>query len=203
MLRHTLLVAALLAWACPAPAQGLEDYDYESLAFQGLGIEIGQIWPANAESTITLGIRGDLGSPGPNVRIVPGIMYWSSKLEEDELQLGDIEISDLALNLDGHYEWDLGVGATPYVGAGLGLHILNGEGEEIDDTFVEELLDAITPGLNLVAGTEVNLVGPVRIFAEARAVVPTQVRSLGLSFGAYWNFAAVPLAGRRTPEEGR
>lgn len=186
-----------------AGAQSLEDYDYENLAFRGLGLEIGQIRPAGIDATYTLGVRADLGLLGPNLRIVPGLVYWSSSLNQDELpSLGSIDVSDLVLNLDGQYFWDLD-GVAPYAGAGAALHLLNGEGEEIDGTFVEGLLDAISPGVNLLAGVDVRVAGPLRIFAEARGVVlPSPVRSVGLVLGGLWTFPAVPASGRRTSPEG-
>lgn len=202
MLRRLLIVLALTVYPAAAWGQSLEDYDYENLAFQGIGVEVGQIWPAGIRGTFTLGIRGDLGLLGPSVRVVPSLVYWSSSLEQDDLpELGEIDVSDLVLNLDGHYFWDLG-GVAPYVGAGAALHLLNGEGEAIDDTFVEGLLDAISPGINVLAGTDVQLAGPLRVFGEARAVLlPSQVRSLGVAIGAVWTFPAVPASGRRTSPE--
>lgn len=204
-MRHRLLLLLLLGCVPTAGlAQSLEDYDYENLAFQGIGVEVGQIWPVGIRGTYTLGVRGDLGLLGPKLRIVPGLVYWSSSLDQDELpELGDIDVSDLALNLDGQYFWDLG-GVSPYAGAGVALHLLNGEGEQIDGTFVEGLLDAISPGVNLLAGTDVRLAGPLRIFGEVRAVLlPSPVRSIGVVFGAAWTFPAVPASGRRTSPENQ
>jgi hypothetical protein len=40
-----LLLPRLLA------AQALEDYDYESLEFRGIGLELGSVWPTRAERT--------------------------------------------------------------------------------------------------------------------------------------------------------
>ncbi|MDQ3556677.1 MAG: porin family protein [Gemmatimonadota bacterium] len=205
MLRSLLSgFALLLCLPVIAPAQSLEDYDYENLAFRGIGFEVGQVWPRRSERALTYGLRADLGYLGPNVRIVPGLVFWSSTLRQSDLPaLGDIEVSDLALNVDGHYVWDLSGGFTPYAGAGLGIHLFNGEGEAIDGTFVEELLDVITPGLNVVGGAELRVAGPFRLFAEARGVLASPIRSLGLSFGGVWTFPTVPPASRRTSPEDR
>ncbi len=205
MLRRSLLAfALLLGLPAVAPAQALEDYDYENLGFRGIGFEIGQVWPRRSERALAVGIRADLGYLGPNVRIMPGMVFWSSTLRQDDLPaLGNIEISDLALNVDGHYVWTLPSGFSPYLGAGLGIHLFNGQGDAIDGTFVEELLDVITPGINVMGGADLRVAGPLRVFAEARGVLASPIRSLGLSFGGIWTFPAVPAASRRTSPEAR
>ncbi|HEX2095678.1 MAG TPA: hypothetical protein VHG28_24990 [Longimicrobiaceae bacterium] len=203
-----LLLLALPAVPRSASAQSLEDYDYENLAFRGVGVEVGQILPARVEGTLLLGVRADLGYLGPNVRILPGITFWSSALREGEVddlrdnilelcresgsdcvrELGEIRVSDLALALDGHYTFPGDWAIAPYLGAGIALHLLNGRGDLINGTFVEDLLDAISPGVNLIGGVEVPLGSSLRIFAEARGVLASDVQHAGLSLGASWLF---------------
>lgn len=210
--RPTLLplLAALLLAPVPAGAQELADYDYENLAFRGVGLDVGTIWPARVERALVFGGRADLGELGPSVRIVPGITFWSSRLREHEVdelrrnvlrlcrepesdcvrELGEVRVSDLTLNMDAHYTWS---GFLPelYAGAGVAIHLLNGQGELIDDTFVEDLLDAIAPGLNLLGGAELPLGGQLRLFTEGRAALAADVQYLGVSAGARWT---VPLS---------
>lgn len=210
-----LLLLTALAAPGPAPAQSLEDYDYENLAFRGVGLELGGIWPLGVERELLLGARADLGYLGPDVRIVPRITFWSSSLREgvvDELrenvlrlcrepesdcvrEFGEVRVSDLALSLDAHYTWPAWAGLVPYTGAGLGIHLLNGQGELIDDTFVEDLLDAITPGINLIAGTELPLGSHLRLFTEARGVLGTDLQYAALVAGGSWTIPTPP-AGR-------
>lgn len=202
---------ALLALAAPGRAQGLEDYDYENLAFSGVGVELGRIWPSSVEPALALGVRADLGLLGPSVRIVPRASYWSSRLKDaevDELranllrlcrdvagdclrELGEIRISDLTLGVDAHYTFETDLVATPYAGAGAALHLLNGSGEAVDGTFVEDLLDAVAPGVELVGGVELPL-GALRLFAEARGTLSSDVRYAGVSVGGSWTFPARP-----------
>src|SRR5690606_32850733 len=148
----------------------LEDYDYENLQFRGVGLEVGYVLPWNIEPTLSFGIRGDMGFVGPHVRIAPAIRYWSSHLKEEEverlatqfidicdrrapgncpasLDLGEVRRSDLELSLDAHVIPEIGSALIPYGGGGLSLHLLNGGGESIDDTFVEDLLDTVAPGV--------------------------------------------------------
>lgn len=210
-----LLLLAALAAPGAAPAQSLEDYDYENLAFRGVGLELGGIWPLGVERTLLLAARADLGYLGPHVRIVPRIAFWSSSLREgvvDELrenvlslcreqgsdcvrEFGEVRVSDLVLSVDAHYTWPAWSGLLPYTGTGFGIHLLNGQGELIDDTFVEDLLDAITPGINLIAGTELPLGSRLRLFTEARGVLATDLQYAALVAGGSWTIPTPP-AGR-------
>lgn len=217
-----LLVLALLALPGLAGAQSLEDYDYENLRFSGVGVELGRILPSNVEPTLVLALRADLGALGPGVRIVPRASYWSSRLrdaEVDELranllrlcrdegsdclrELGEIRLSDLTLGVDAHYTFDAGLVATPYAGVGVALHLLNGSGEAVDGTFVEDQLDAIAPGVELVGGVELPLGDALRLFAEARGTLSTDVRYLGLSVGGSWSLPGRPAPPARRPAPG-
>lgn len=211
------IAASLLALALSAPgalaAQDLADYDYENLQFRGIGPEVGAVWPSGVEPTVAFGLRADMGFVGPHVRIVPAVRYWSSRLRAEEVgdfaaqiltlcerqqagqcpsfQLGEIDRSDLELSADAHYLFPTGYTIEPYLGGGVSLHLLNGRGEAIDDTFVEDLLDAISPGLDLVGGVNAPI-GSLQLFSEARAVLVSDVRYLSLSLGASWTLPSPP-----------
>lgn len=213
--RRTLLAGALLALvglgvSTSATAQELADYDYENLAFRGVGAEVGFIWPSRVEPTTTLGVRMDLGYLGPGLRIVPGITYWSSRmkprsvreLEErvEELlerqggppvpvNLGTVDWADLVLSLDGHVVWRLPSGLLTFGGVGTAAHILNGGGEIIDGTFVEDLLDGVRAGANLHAGLEYP-VGRGRLYTLTRFEVLGDFQYLELRFGGQLMFGA-------------
>lgn len=194
-------------------AQTWEDYDYENLSFRGIGLEMGWIVPPRVDHTLSLGLRVDLGQLGPNVRVRPGIAYWSSQLRQTEvdrlagqiqsvcrrqypspdqcppLDLGRIRMSDLLVNLDGQYEWT----ATqllfvPYLGIGGGIHLLNGRGDVIDDTFVDDFLDSISPSLNLFGGVRVPLGEAFDVTGEARYVLSADIRHSAFTIGAVWIF---------------
>lgn len=178
------LFLALLLWVPGAlQAQDIADYDYENLRLAGIGVDFGVILPTRVDPTLSLGIRADLGFLGPGVRIMPGIQYWSSTLRDDELQ--GARLSDLILNVDGHYVWADRVG-DPYVGAGLALHFLNGSGAGISQV-TEDLLDTVSPGVNLLAGAAMPLGPQIRVFAEARGVLATEIQYAALSVGAILN----------------
>lgn len=212
MPRFTLpcLAATLLA-ALPATgrAQDMADYDYENLVLSGVGVHLSEVFPARTDPALGLNVRVDLGLLGPNVRITPGITYWSSQLRDGEvermesriedacdrggvpcpgIELGDVEVSDLSLDVEAHFLWTTDYFVEPYAGAGVSLHLLNGGGEFVDDTFVEELLVAIAPGLNLVGGLELPVAGNLRVLGETRAVLTGTTRYVSIGVGGAWRF---------------
>lgn len=205
-MRRTLLLAALLgaalpALAVPAAAQTLADYDYENLTFRGAGVDFGYVWANKVVDTEMFGVRLDLGYLGPGVRIVPSIAYWSSRLTGAELDtlaarinaqtgsvlqgsdLGPIRWSDLSLSLDGQFVWNTPLRVLTFVGAGAGLHALNGQGAAVDDTFVEDLLDSITAGVNALAGFEFEPFSRIRLYAEGRYTALNSIQYLSAKAG--------------------
>lgn len=221
MKRPAFLLALAALLPCAAAAQQWEDYDYENLEFRGVGVDFGAVWPSSLERTISFGIRADMGFVGPNVRISPALRFWSSTLDEDEVDrledqirrlcerqagavcppfdLGEIERSDLELALDAHYLFPTGIGIRPYLGAGGGLHLLNGRGEAIDGTFVEDLLDSVSPALNLIAGIHLPLSRSFEMMTEARFVV-SDLRYAGVVVGGTWVLPKPPGNPFREPQ---
>src|SRR5688572_24540262 len=171
-----LALAAVLP-AAPVRAQDLADFDYENLAFRGIGFEFGYLWPDKVAPTPSYGLRMDLGYLGPGLRITPSMTFWSSEMKrvevarlEDRLEiliarqqpgspppvvtLDPIDWSDLALALDAAVVWQVPYGFLTFAGAGAAVHFLNGSGEAIAGTFIEDLLDSVSAGLGLHAGVE-------------------------------------------------
>ena len=206
-MRAMLTFAFVLCTAVPAAAQTLADYDYENLSFRGVGFDYGYIWPTKVASTPAYSVRLDLGFLGPGVRIAPTISYWHSEFRTSEIDrlaaqinrlpslrdqnvtieaadLGEIKWSDLSLGVDAHVVWTTPMGLLTYVGAGAAAHLLNGQGEFIDDTFVEDLLDSTTAGLAFMGGAELQATPRLRWYGEVRYTIASDVRYPGLRIGA-------------------
>lgn len=193
------LLASGLVVPSQATAQDLADFDYENLSFRGIGVIGSFIFPSTVESTEAIGVRVDMGYLGPGVRIVPTLSYWSSRLERDEVRaleeslerlvpsatvdLGTIDRSDLVLGLDAHVVWRVRYGFLTYMGSGAAVHFLNGGGEAVDGTFVEDLLDSVSAGFNLHGGIEYPLGPRVRALAEGRVEVLGDLYYPELRFG--------------------
>lgn len=201
-----LAALAAHAFAGAAPAQTLADYDYEYLRFRGVGADIGYIWATKVTNTQQYSLRLDLGYLGPGVRIIPSISYWQSRLKQEELDdlatrlgqqtgatidggdLGPIEWSDLSLSVDGQFVWNTPINVLTFVGGGLGFHALNGQGDAVDDTFVEDLLDDIAVGASALAGVEFEPVDRLRVYAEGRYTAMNSLQYLSARAGLQFMF---------------
>lgn len=216
----TLALAACGAALAPSSlsGQGLAEFDYENLAFRGIGFESGYIIPTRVDGTSSFGVRFDLGYLGPGVRIVPGITYWSSYLTRTEVRrfeekiesliereagvevpvdLGRIAWSDVVLSLDSHLVLSFPGGVLSYTGLGVSAHVMSGSGEAIEGTFVEDLLDSVTAGVNLHTGLEYAF-SRARIYGVGRYEVLSNLRYGELRLGAALMFGpAVPGEVRR------
>ena len=199
------LVALSSAAYAPLSAQELADFDYENLGFRGLGFEVGYLWPSTVDATPALGVRMDLGYLGPGLRIVPGISYWSSKMKRSEVReleerveelvdreasgppssvnLGEIDWSDLVIGVDAHVVWNVGSSVLTYVGAGAAAHIMNGGGDAVSDTFIEDLLDTVTAGGNLHLGVEYPVTNRVRFYSVGRFEIAEPLQYFELRVG--------------------
>ena len=207
-MRFKTFFLTLMLFCAPAVAgaQTLADYDYENLSFRGVGFDYGFIWPSKVESAPTYTIRLDLGFLGPGVRIAPSLSYWTSDMRATELDrladqinrlpslqeqnaqitsadLGSITWSDLAIAVDAHLLWTTPIGLLTYVGAGGAIHALNGHGDFIENTFVEDLLDSTSAGIAVMAGLEYQPLPRLRLYGEARYTLVTDIRYPGLRFG--------------------
>lgn len=196
-----LLASPLAGQEQEPPRVDLADYDYENLRLRGVGVDVGRMWPSNLEETMPFRLRFDLGYLGPGVRIVPSITYWSADVEQGEIaafeqqleersnlpagtiELGDVEMSDFALQVDGHFVWTTPIDVLVYLGAGAGLHMLNGQGDGIDDTFIEDLLDSVMPGISALGGVEYAIIDRLRLYGEAHFTVVSDILSPGLRVG--------------------
>jgi len=195
MRRMIAAVAAVVVGMSVAPfearAQELADYDYENISFRGVSFEVGYLYADNVENTETLGVLFDLGFLGPGFRLMPGVTYWESTMARTEVNqfearlgtlnqtqggtvppggfdLDVIDRSDIVVSLDGHYLWAVPLNLFFSAGVGLSVHFLNGSGPTIDDTFVEDLLDAASAGFNLHAGLEYPIMDRIRIYGGSK-----------------------------------
>lgn len=215
--RGGAVVLALLT-AAPLAAQDLADFDYTNLSFRGIGVEAGRIWADKVVSAPSFGVRADLGYLGPGVRIVPSLTYWSSHLKRNEVasletrlaslvasqqppgspvpavSLGRIDWSDLAVDLDAHVVWRTAYDVLTFAGAGASVHFMNGSGNAIDGTFVEDLLDTVSAGLDAHAGAEYALSARLRLYAMGRLEMLQDIKYAALR-GGFQLLLGAPAAG--------
>ncbi len=205
-----LALAAGFGAAVPAPAQELADFDYEHLRFRGVGFEAGYL-PAHGVhgvrgKTQTWGVRLDFGYLGPGLRVSPSVTHWSSELETGKVSgletrieqliarglesgdtarvdLGKISWRDVVVGVDSHIVWNIPFGWLSFLGLGASVHVLDGQGESVDGTFVEDLLDTVRPGVNAHAGLEFPLWNWSRLYCHARYELTDDLRYFNVRGG--------------------
>ena len=200
------VVVSVAAGPNGAKAQEIADFDYENLSLRGLGFEWGYSYPSRVERTQSYGLRIDMGYLGPGLRIVPSVTYWKAPFQAAEIgelearvaglvqaqsggaapsvDLGTIEWSDVVLALDTHVVWSIPFGFLSFGGLGIAAHVMNGDGAAISGTFVEDLLDSVTAGVNLHAGLEYPVRDRFRLNGQGRYEVLGDLQYFQMRFGA-------------------
>ncbi|HET9949109.1 MAG TPA: hypothetical protein VFQ22_09325 [Longimicrobiales bacterium] len=219
--RRMLVATSILVLGAPAAAaaQDLADLDYERLSFRGIGLDAGWVWPRTIDPAVAFGARFDLGYAGPGLRIVPRIGFWSSDLEDEEvteledriaslvadqtggpppaIDLGRVRWRDYSVGVDAHIVWDSLFDLLTYGGLGVSAHILDGDGDAIAGTFVEDLLDSVSAGLNLHFGFEYPVAERHRVYTVGSYEVLTEFQVFSVRVG--WQY----MFGPNAPGEGR
>lgn len=196
----------LLTIALPSPLVGqgvLDQFSYEGLGFTGIGIEFGSVSSDRVTTELIGGARVDYGWIAPKVRLMFGATYFKGELDADEVarfenqlravvidptgdfrvDVGTISWSNFAADLDLQYVLADGSTFAPYAGLGLSVHVRNGSGQSINDTFVEDALDTIAAGLNFSAGTEAKLTSSLNLYADLQLSLTSELNMASLKGG--------------------
>ncbi len=106
-----LLGAALLpAGLCAMPGVG------RAYEMTGVGGKLGIISPEDRDETLMLGGHLEFEEPDSRLHLVPNLMFWSSD-----------NTSDVNPNFDVYYHFSSQSQVTPYLGGGIGLHVMSSE----------------------------------------------------------------------------
>lgn len=215
---------AALASAVPLAGQGLANYDYTNLSFRGFGVEWGYLYPTRVNPTQSIGLRMDLGYLGPGVRIVPGITYWRSDFKSGEVtklenrveqlitdqtglpsppvDLGRIRWSDVAISVDADVVWHVPLHLLTSAGLGVSAHVLRGSGPAVNGTFVQDLLNTVSAGLDAHAGIEYPLRHWIRLYGQGRYDLIEHLRYFQLRLGAQFMLRGARLDSGGTGSDG-
>ena len=207
-----IITVALCATACPLTAQAegswFERLGIDKLRFTALGGQIGRVNPQGIQPTPSFSLQADYGEIAPSWRIVFNATYWRSRFRDrnvrayaDSLRnaimdptgdatvvLGDITVSDIALGADTRRTYRPNWWLRPYLGGGLGVHIVNADGRLIDGTFVERATDVIAVGVAGTAGVNARLLRHIALDAQARYDFLSLARYGSLRIGASYFF---------------
>jgi opacity protein-like surface antigen len=196
--RAFLALLPLVVCVVPsARAQSLfERLNLDRLQLTSLGATAGTIHPSRAHDTEGYGVYADYGYIARSWRVVFSATYWGSQFDDevvetfeqrlreqtidpsgdDTLELGDIDVSDIALEVDFRYTPRPNAAIRPYAGGGLGAHIINAESAFINDTFVESSLDNISAGFAAFAGFDTAPVSRISFGFQGRINLISNLR---------------------------
>ena len=184
-------VAMLAALTAPAHAQNIfQRLDLDKLRLEGFGAVVGPVSPSTVVSTQSYGIQADYGELRPHWRVGFSASFWNSRFTdkvvrqfieqleqslsnpEDSINFDRVKVSTISVEADLRYiPTNTHAAVQPYLGGGLGLHIVNAESKLIQGTFVESALDNIGAGISAIAGVAFLPTHRVSVGIEARYTV--------------------------------
>jgi hypothetical protein len=169
------------ATAAAAQESITERLNLDRLQLSAIGVSGGGVWPSRVEPAQAYAVHADYGEIAPRWRVLLTVTYWGSEFRPDVVQeledawrnatvdpsgddsvvVGKIRISDIAFEIDGRWTPLPTSALRPFVGGGVGVHVLNAENRILAGTFVESALDMIASGITALAGVDT---APVRGF---------------------------------------
>ena len=190
MFMRAVLMLALTPLVARAQASGslFERLNLDKLRLSALGGGAGVMKPSQMLPTQAFQLHSDYGEIVPSWRVVFHATYWESRYTDraverfaaqfrtsvvdpsadDTLRRAQIKVSDIAVTADLRYSpWQSALLRT-YIGAGAGVHVLNGEGRYISQTFIENSLDNIAVGVLALGGIDIALLPRLSFGAQGR-----------------------------------
>ena len=140
-IRIIIIAAVSLAVLFLAP------FSAHAYGVSGVGGSGGVLSPESRDATGTLGMHAELEQTGTRIHLMPGVMYWGSDRR-----------TDFNPNMDVVYHVRKENRVTPYVGAGLGVHLRGGPLPSDEDTDL---------GMNVMGGVRFPA-RSAKIFLEGR-----------------------------------
>lgn len=206
------LVAALIlvaVSAAPARAQTIwQKLDLDKLALEGIGIATGPVSPSTIVSVPSYGVQADYGEIARHFRVGFSGSFWSSRFNDktvdrfitqlgksladstDSIKFDRVKVSTISLEVDLRYlPTSARAAVQPYIGGGIGLHIVNAQSKLIENTFVESALDNIGAGISAIAGIAILPAHRVSVGVEARYTVLGTLRFGTVRAGAMFHFS--------------
>lgn len=204
------MALAALAWGAPAGAQEsiAQRFNLDRLQLRAIGVSAGGAWPSRVEPTQAFAIHADYGEIARRWRIVLTVTYWGSEFRpevvreledawrnatvdpsgDDTIVVGKVRISDIAFEVDGRWMPPGAKALRPFLGGGLGVHVLNAENRILAGTFVESALDMIASGITALAGVETAPVGGLTFGVQGRYSFISNTRFFTVRAGGAYIF---------------
>jgi hypothetical protein len=196
-----------LAWAAPVLAAQesiTERLNLDRLQLSAIGVSGGGVWPSRVVPAQAYAVHADYGEIAPRWRVLLTVTYWGSEFRpdvvreledawsnatvdpsgDDSVAVGKIRISDIAFEIDGRWTPLPTTALRPFVGGGIGVHVLNAENRILAGTFVESALDMIASGITALAGVDTAPVGGFTFGVQGRYTFISNTRYFTLRAGA-------------------
>lgn len=202
-------VATVAALSAPAGAQSIwQKLDLDKLRLEGIGIATGPVSPSTIVSVPSYGVQADYGELARHFRVGFSGSFWSSRFDDktvarfitqldksladptDSVKTDRVKVSTISIEADLRYvPTSANAAVQPYVGGGVGLHIVNAQSKLIEHTFVESALDNIGAGFSAIAGIGILPAHRVSVGVEARYTVLGTMRFGTVRAGAMFHFS--------------
>ena len=206
-----LCALLLLGTAAPGAAQETiaQRLNLDQLQLRAIGLSAGGVWPSRVEPARAYAIHADYGEIADHWRVVLTVTYWGSEfrpaavrsLEEawrnatvdpsgdDSVTVGKIRISDVAFEIDTRWTPLRETPVRPFLGGGVGVHVLNAENRILEGTFVESALDMIASGITVLGGLDTAPFGGLVLGVQGRYTFISNTRYLTLRVGGSYAFS--------------
>jgi len=150
-----------------------------------IGAHLGFTTIEKADNTIEAGVYADVGSVRwERMRVIIGVDYLSSSSTRSG---ADGSFNDVTLNGDLRYKPFNISGVTPYIGAGLGIHVRS---TDATNPLIKDIYDGIAVGVNVFGGALVDLSedGRTGALGELRRVQAQNVNRTAFRLGMFFRF---------------
>jgi hypothetical protein len=156
--RLSFSIALLAAIALLSPSW---THAYE---MSGVGFKLGYVSPEDLDGTVNVSGHLEFEESGSRVHLLPNVAYWNSDF-----------VSDVNPNFDLYYHFEREGSVTPYIGGGVGIHVLS---FDVPEGFDDSETDF---GVNAMLGVRFPSTNN-HIFVEGRAAI-TDVSQLAILGG--------------------
>jgi hypothetical protein len=208
-------MCASVLLARPLAGQQLDNHvTFDSLQLSSLSVDLGGIRPSQVVPATIFGIAADYGKLSRSLRLRFEGSYWESRLtdevtraftdslrrivvdpsHDDVIVASRVSMYDVTMGLSARWVPMQSSVLQPFVGAGVGIHVINAEGPLIDNTFVERLFDNISTGLFVESGLLFKPLPRFGVDGRVRGDLVNGFRAMSMRVGGVYYFG--PL--RRT-----
>ncbi|MEJ7809389.1 MAG: hypothetical protein WKG32_03130 [Gemmatimonadaceae bacterium] len=185
-----------------------ERLNLDRLKLAAIGVSTGPVYPSRAEAARIYTVQADYGEITKRWRVVFLASYWGSNFTDavvarfarqlersvidpsgdDTVRIGRIRVSDISLETDLRWTPRPHRVLRPYLGGGVGAHVINAESRFIENTFVESALDNIAAGLAAVAGLDIAPISAFTLGVQGRYTLVSNARFITARAGFSYFF---------------